>query len=99
MKLVNELPRADVSLEDLVVFFVQESVARLACDQSVNRVLDAEVLQLEEGQSERFIHHPRHGVWEAFPGRLSKSVLHRNCALLIAPVYATPVKDIAVSDE
>lgn len=68
VKLMNELPRADISLEDLVVFFVQESVAWLACDKSVNRMLDAQVLQLEEGQSERFVHHPRHGVREAFPG-------------------------------
>ena len=58
MEFVNKLPRANVGLEDLIVFFVEESVAWLAWDEPVDWVFDAQVLEFQEGQSEGLVHHP-----------------------------------------
>ena len=99
MELMNKFSGADISLEDLIVLFCQERVARLARHDTLARMLRTHVLHLQKGQREWFIHQARQSIREAFPRRLGKPVLHQNRALLVAPVNASSEDNVAVDNE
>ena len=99
MELMNKFSGADISLEDLIVLFCQERVARLARHDTLARMLHTHVLHFKEGQCEWLVHHTRQGVREAFPRRLREPVLHQDGALLRAPVNASSENNVAVGNE